>query len=157
MTPFRLRTAAPALALLALAACGSPPETAAAEAAPPQQPQPPSTDVPAPAAPSPAPAASAAPAGYYECYFYGDYGLQNGSMTSLRIHGPAEYEAMEERGRYAEADGTLRMESGPLAGRVAHLRESDGRPALVFVRKENEVDGRPTLDISDTWCYFEPR
>ncbi|HEX2210549.1 MAG TPA: hypothetical protein VHG93_22910, partial [Longimicrobium sp.] len=102
-------------------------------------------------------AQGAAPAGYYECYFHGDYGLQNSSMTSMRIHGPAEYEAMEERGRYTESDGTLRMETGPLAGRVAHLRESSGKPAIVFVRRENEVDGRPTIDISDTWCYFEPR
>lgn len=164
MTPFRLRSPAAVLATLALAACGATPESAAAESssAPPESPVP----APAPgaaqngAAPvtqAPAPARSAAPAGYYECYFHGDYGLQNSSMTSMRIHGPAEYEAMEERGRYTESGGTLRMETGPLAGRVAQLRESSGKPAIVFIRKENEVDGRPTIDISDTWCYFEPR
>ena len=58
---------------------------------------------------------------------------------------------------HAEAERTLRMETGPLAGRVAQVRESSGKPAIVFIRKENEVDGRPTIDISDTWCYFEPR
>lgn len=115
----------------------------------------------APEAPAPAeapPAGGAPPAGYYECYFHGDYGLQNSSMVSLRIHSATTYEAMEERGRYAfdAAARTLRMATGPLAGRVAGVRESDGRPAIVFVRKDNEVDGRPTIDISDTWCYFQP-
>lgn len=104
------------------------------------------------------PAAGAPPEGYYECYFYGDYGLQNSSMISMRIHSATAYEAMEERGRYAfeAAEKSLRMETGPLAGRVARLRESDGKPAIVFIRKENEVGGRPTIDISDTWCYHEP-
>jgi len=62
---------------------------------------------------------------------------------------------MEERGRYSETDGTLRMETGTLAGRVAHVRESSGKPAIVFIRRENEVGGRPTIDISDTWCYMK--
>ena len=94
MTPFRLRSPAAVLAILVLAACGAAQESAAAESssAPPESPVPP----PAPGiAQAPAPARSAAAAGYYECYFHGDYGLQNSSMTSMRIHGPAEYEAME--------------------------------------------------------------
>lgn len=157
MTPARTFFST-AVVAAALAACGSAPESAAAEPAESAAPAPPaSASAPAPAAMADAPAQGAAPAGYYECYFHGDYGLQNSSMTSLRIHGPAEYEAMEERGRYTESGGALRMETGPLAGRVAQLRESSGKPAIVFIRKENEVNGRPTIDISDTWCYFEPR
>ncbi|HEX6912635.1 MAG TPA: hypothetical protein VF142_19670 [Longimicrobium sp.] len=166
MSPFHPRSIPAALLVLTLAGCGATPESAAAESTA-AAPDAPATATPAPAAGSaPAPAAAtdagasaqgAAPAGYYECYFHGDYGLQNSSMTSIRIQGPAEYEAMDERGRYAESDGTLRMETGPLAGRVAQMRESSGKPAIVFIRKENEVDGRPTIDISDTWCYFEPR
>jgi hypothetical protein len=49
------------------------------------------------------------------------------------------------------------MQTGPLAGRLAELGESDGKPALIFKRKPNEVEGRPTIDISDTWCYHRPR
>lgn len=162
MSPFHTRFVPAALLVLFLAACGATPESAAAEstAGAPEAPAPgapASESTPAPAAEAQASARGAAPAGYYECYFHGDYGLQNSSMTSLRIHGPAEYEAMDERGRYTESDRTLRMDTGPLAGRVAQVRESDGKPAIVFVRKENEVNGRPTIDISDTWCYFEPR
>ena len=139
-------------ALLVAAACGA--ETEAAPGAEPAA----AAVTEQPSAPQPAPdVAGAPPAGDYECYVHGHYGLQNSSMVSLRVHGPAEYEAMEERGRYAVDGEALRMESGPLEGRVARLRESDGRPALVFIRDENEVGGRPTLDISDTWCYFEPR
>lgn len=164
MTPLRPTPCTAALLVLVLAACGAAPESAAAES--PSNPREFAAPAPVAAAaeseppagpPHAAPAQGAAPAGYYECYFHGDYGLQNSSMTSMRIHGPAEYEAMEERGRYTEADGTLRMETGPLAGRVARVRQSSGKPAIVFIRKENEVDGRPTMDISDTWCYFEPR
>lgn len=165
MSPFH-RFVPAALLVLFLAACGATPESAAAEstagasdAPAPGTPAPATESAPTPAAANHAGASAqgAAPAGYYECYFHGDYGLQNSSMTSLRIHGPAEYEAMEERGRYTESDRTLRMDTGPLAGRVAQLRESSGKPAIVFIRKENEVNGRPTIDISDTWCYFEPR
>jgi hypothetical protein len=153
-----------------LAACGQaqepPPETLAArtgasgDAAS-------SSEAPAVLASSGAPAATAAaaggetgggaPEGDHECYFHGAYGLQNSSMVSLRIHGPAEYEAMDERGRYTAGGEALRMETGPLAGRVARLRESSGKPAIVFLRRESEVDGKPTLDVSDSWCYFEPR
>lgn len=162
MSPLHPRSAPALLVSILLAACGSTPESAAAEstssapeAAAPGAPA--TASAPAHAADAGPPAQGAAPAGYYECYFHGDYGLQNSSMTSMRIHGPAEYEAMDERGRYTQSDGTLRMETGPLAGRVAQMRESSGKPAIVFIRKENEVDGRPTIDISDTWCYFEPR
>jgi hypothetical protein len=149
------------LAALLLAACAPDTDAAAADTADAPQPAAASTDAapatqPNPPANAPTTAQGAAPAGYYECYFHGDYGLQNSSMTSMRIHGPAEYEAMGERGRYAEADGRLQMETGPLAGRVSELRESSGKPAIVFIRRDNEVDGRPTIDISDTWCYLEP-
>lgn len=146
---------APLALAAALAACGPGAQADAAQGSA-------AVQAPAAAAPLPpaeeAPQEGAPPAGYYECYFYGDYGLQNSSLVSMRIHSATEYEALEERGRYRfdAAAGTVRMESGPLAGRVAGVRESDGKPALVFRRKDNEVDGKPTLDISDTWCYFQP-
>ncbi|MCC7266131.1 MAG: hypothetical protein IT546_02190 [Caulobacteraceae bacterium] len=105
------------------------------------------------------PAAAAPPAGHYECYFYGAYGLQNSSMTEISLLGGGRYEALGDRGRfqYDAGRGLLRMIGGGLAGRVAHAEESDGKPAIVFIRDENEVGGEPTIDISDTWCYFKPR
>lgn len=174
MPAIRLRTFSAILTTATLVACGSTPRAASAESAPestpaqPRQNQQPqggavtaAADRPRPAAAvateAPASTSGAVPVGYYECYFTGTYGMQTSSMTSMRIRGPAEYQAMDERGRYSQSDGALRMETGPLAGRVAHVRESSGKPAIVFIRKENEVDGKPTLDISDTWCYFEPR
>lgn len=119
---------------------------------------PPSSAAPAAEVTAPtAPAGEAPPAGYYEYYFHGTYGLQNSSLVSLDVIPATEYQALEERGRYAVDAGTLRMESGALAGRVAHLEESDGKPTIVFVRDEKEVDGRPTIDVGDTRCYHELR
>ena len=148
-----------ALATAPLAACA--PESEAADADTRVQaaetPAPDVADAPVPVA-AEAPREGAPPAGYYECHFYGTYGLQVSSMVSMRIHSATDYEAMESRGayRFDPADRALRMESGPLEGRVARMKESDGKPAIVFVRTENEVDGKPTIDISDTWCYFKP-
>lgn len=154
------RTRLAALTLAAtLAACGPEAEADAAEGSPVGSAAAPAAAPAAVAEPAAdAPSEGAPPAGYYECYFYGDYGLQGSSMTSVRIHSATEYEAMEERGRYAfdAAEGTLRMGTGPLAGRVARVRESGGKPAIVFLRKDNEVDGEPTIDVYDTWCYFQP-
>ncbi len=145
----------PFLLAVLLAACGS--DAPEAGAAVPRGSAPAASA--APSAPVNAPPAEGAPpAGYYECYFHGHYGLQNSSMTSMRIHSATTYEAMEEQGsyRFDPVDRKLRMETGPLSGRVANLQESSGKPAIVFIRKDNEVDGKPTLDISDTWCYHEP-
>lgn len=99
------------------------------------------------------------PAGYYECYFTGLYGIQNSSMTSMNVLGDGRYEALGDIGSfgYDEGSNTLSMQGGGLAGLVAHLEQSDGKPAIVFIRKENEKGGTPAIDISDTWCYFEPR
>lgn len=145
----------PILLLAALVACDAP------APAPPPEPAAPSAPAPARAAAAQEPvdpaAGSTPPTGYYECYFHGDYGLQNSSMASLEIHSVTEYEAMEERGRYSAEGEAIRMETGSLAGRVAQMRTSSGKPAIVFIRKDNEVGGRPTIDISDTWCYHEPR
>ena len=103
--------------------------------------------------------AGAPPVGYYECYFYGTYGLQGSSITSIDILDDGRYRALGEVGSYSWDAGTntLDLTGAALAGRVAHMKQSDGKPAIVFVRKENEVGGKPTIDISDTWCYFEPR
>lgn len=155
-----LRRLFAALVLPALAACGTAQSAESAESAEAAAEQPAAAQALAagPEVPSSrAGGTQPAPTGEYECYFHGHYGLQNSSMTSMRILGPAEYEAMDERGRYTESAGTLRMATGALAGRVAHLRESDGKPAIVFLRGENEVDGKPALDLSDTWCYVQPR
>lgn len=103
--------------------------------------------------------ADAPPAGYYECYYYGSYGLENSSLIELHVVEGSRYRALDEVGtfQFDPGSGVLRLTSGALAGRLAHLKASDGRPAIVFLRKENEVGSRPTIDISDTWCYFEPR
>lgn len=99
------------------------------------------------------------PAGYYECYFYGFAGIQNSSMTSMNVLGDGRYEALVDAGGFAYDAGsnTLNLTGGGLAGLVAHIEQSDGKPAIVFIRKENEKGGTPAIDISDTWCYFEPR
>jgi len=99
------------------------------------------------------------PPGYYECYFYGFYGIQNSSMTAMNVLDGTRYEALGDVGSFAYDAGSnrLRLDGGGLSGLVAHIEESDGKPAIVFIRKENERDGEPVLDISDTWCYFEPR
>ncbi|MGQ7791333.1 hypothetical protein ACUN0C_02875 [Faunimonas sp. B44] len=103
--------------------------------------------------------ADAPPAGYYECYFYGSYGLENSSIIEMHVLEGSRYRALDEVGAFQvdPGSGVLRLTSGALTGRIAHLKASDGKAAIVFLRKENEVGGRPTIDISDTWCYFEPR
>jgi hypothetical protein len=99
------------------------------------------------------------PAGYYECYFYGLYGLQNSSMTSMSVRDATHYEALGDTGgfTYDAGSNTLNLTGGGLDGLVAHIEQSDGKPAIVFLRKENETGGMLALDIEDTWCYFEPR
>jgi hypothetical protein len=99
------------------------------------------------------------PAGYYECYFYGFSGIQGSSMTSMNVLGEGRYEALGDAGNftYDAGSNTLNLAGGGLAGLVAHIEQSDGKPAIVFIRKENERGGTPAIDISDTWCYFEPR
>jgi hypothetical protein len=108
----------------------------------------------------PAFAASGPPAGYYECYFYGPYGIQNSSMISMTVRDATRYEALGDVGRftYDAGSNTLNLVDGGLAGLVAHIEQSDGKPAIVFIRKENQTeDGMPVIDVEDTWCYFEPR
>jgi hypothetical protein len=45
------------------------------------------------------------------------------------------------------------MTSGPLKGRVAHYSSSPHK-AISFRREENTRNGRPTVDVSTTYCYF---
>ena len=129
MLLFGLRSSSIALAGIVLAACGSA-ESAATQSPASQPAQSVAKSASAPSADAPIATASrgVAPSAYYECYFHGDYGLQNSSIISLRIHGPAEYEAMEERGRYSETDGTLRMETGT-PGRARGPRAREQRQA----------------------------
>jgi hypothetical protein len=104
--------------------------------------------------------AAGPPAGYYECYFYGPYGIQNSSMISMNVRDATRYEALGDVGRftYDAGSNTLNLVDGGLAGLVAHIEQSDGKPAIVFIRKENQTeDGMPVIDVEDTWCYFEPR
>lgn len=99
------------------------------------------------------------PAGYYECYIYGPYGIQNSSMTSMNVRDATHYEALGDAGgfTYDPGSNTLNLTGGGLDGLVAHIEQSDGKPAIVFIRKENETGGMPALDVEDTWCYFESR
>lgn len=99
------------------------------------------------------------PLGYYECYYYGyNSELALSSIVAVHLHTATEYESMGERGRYVfEPDGAvLRMTTGALTGHVAQMKTSSGKPAIVFDRAANEVDGKPTIDVSTTWCYKEP-
>jgi hypothetical protein len=85
-------------------------------------------------------------------------GMWLSSIEAITVGPAGQYATVGETGTFsADAAGTLRFSGGFLAGRVAHLKESDGKPAIVFIRDENEVGGEPTIDASDTWCYFEPR
>lgn len=106
------------------------------------------------------PSSVAAPRpGSYGCYFDdGPRGLSRSSLGALSLGPGSTYSALGGGGRYAwsRARAQLRMTSGPLKGRVAVYRQrgSDGKPAVVFRRRANEVHGKPTLDISDTYCTF---
>jgi hypothetical protein len=96
--------------------------------------------------PEAAPAASEGPpAGYYECYFYGFSGIQGSSLTSMNILGEGRYEALGEAGgfTYDAGSNTLNLTDGGLAGLVAHMEQSDGKPAIVFIREENESGEGP--------------
>ena len=85
------------------------------------------------------------PAGYYECYFYGTYGLQGSSVTSIDILDGGRYRALGEVGGYSWDAGTNRLDltGGALAGRVAHMKQSDDKPAIVFVRRRTRSGASP--------------
>jgi hypothetical protein len=56
--------------------------------------------------------------------------------------------------RYSRGGAKLKFKTGPLRKRVARYDPfSDTKEQLIFRRTENERHGKPTIDVSDTYCY----
>jgi hypothetical protein len=97
--------------------------------------------------------------GHYGCYFdQFPHGIGRSSIQYVEVLPGNRYREPRGSGAYTpdRATATLRMTSGPLAGHVAHYRTgTNGKPALLFERGENDgAGGRPTIDVSATYCYF---
>ncbi|HEU4976080.1 MAG TPA: hypothetical protein VFT50_13380 [Baekduia sp.] len=95
-------------------------------------------------------------AGHYGCETTTTMGLTRSSMQFIAIRGHNRYTAMGRPGkfRYSRKKATLRFRSGPLKRRVAHFRPDKKPKTIVFLRRENERHGKPTIDVSDTTCYL---
>lgn len=93
--------------------------------------------------------------GHYGCYTTTTMGLTRSSIDSIDIRPGSRYRAVGGGGRYRYSAGTakLRIASGPLRRRVARFQPG-ARPTIIFRRAENERRGKPTIDVSDTYCYF---
>lgn len=91
---------------------------------------------------------------------YGRIGLTHSDVRRCIFLLPSykrlqNYTQMFPSSRTFGAIATVHMTGGPLAGRVAHVPKGpNGRAALQFVRAENEVNGKPTIDVSSTSCYL---
>jgi hypothetical protein len=92
--------------------------------------------------------------GHYGCYTTTTLGLTRSSIQFVEIRSAKRYRALGDTGRYRYKRGKAKLafKSGPLRHRVA--RYEPGREAtLIFRRGENERRGKPTIDVSDTYCY----
>lgn len=95
------------------------------------------------------------PVGNYPCYYFGyNYALTSSSLTEISILPKQRMKIVGELVPFRLDGSTLTLEDGEFAGATAHLKTSDGKPAIVFIRKENEPKGHK-IDVSDTWRYFE--
>lgn len=96
------------------------------------------------------------PAGRYLCYFYAsdNYPLMSSSLTLIDILPKRRMSIAGEVVSFSFDGSALRLLDGSFAGVPAHLKTSDGKPAIVFRRKEVEAV-REKIDVSDTWCYFD--
>jgi hypothetical protein len=97
--------------------------------------------------------------GHYGCYFNQfPRGTGRSSIQYVEVLAGGRYREPRGSGAYTpdRATATLRFSTGPLAGHVAHYQTgTNGKPALVFERAENNgAGGRPTIDVSTTYCYF---
>ena len=96
------------------------------------------------------------PVGNYPCYYFGyNYALTSSSLTEISILSKQRMKIVGEIVPFRLNGSTLTLEDGEFAGATAHYKlDSDGKPAIVFVRKENEPKGHK-IDVSDTWCYLD--
>jgi len=99
------------------------------------------------------------PVGHYGCWFYfWGHGTWRSSISWVAISGPKTYQEPRGSGTYIfeRPKATLRMTSGPLAGRVAHIYIDDkGRKDILFTFQDNtDAHGKPTIDNGDTNCYL---
>lgn len=96
------------------------------------------------------------PVGKYPCYYFGyNYALTSSSLTEISILPKQRMKIVGETVPFRLSGSTLTLEDGAFAGATAHYKlDSDGKPAIIFVRKENEAKGHK-IDVSDTWCYLE--
>ncbi len=93
--------------------------------------------------------------GHYGCYTTTTMGLTRSSMQSIDVRAHNRYRAMGRTGRYrySRSTATMRFTSGPLRKRVAQYRPDKKPTTIIFYRVANEVHGKPTIDVSDTYCY----
>jgi hypothetical protein len=94
--------------------------------------------------------------GHYGCYTTTTLGLTRSSLQFIEIKGAHRYKALGRVGkfRYNRRTATLKMTSGPLKRRVARFRAEKKPKTIVFLRRANETKrGKPTIDVSDTYCY----
>ena len=96
------------------------------------------------------------PVGNYPCYYYGyNYALTSSSLTEIGILSSQRMKIVGETVKFDFDGGLLTLLEGEFKGATARYKlDSDGKPAIVFNRKENEAKGHK-IDVSDTWCYLE--
>lgn len=96
------------------------------------------------------------PVGNYPCYYYGyNYSLTSSSLTEISILPKQRMKIVGETVPFRLSGSILILSGGEFDGLTAHYKiDSDGKSAVVFIRKENEAKGYK-IDVSDTWCYLE--
>jgi hypothetical protein len=96
------------------------------------------------------------PVGKYLCYYYGyNYALTSSSLTEISILPKQKMKIVGENVSFSYEGTLLTLLEGEFKGATAHYKlDSDGKPAIVFIRKENETKGHK-IDVSDTWCYLD--
>jgi tetratricopeptide (TPR) repeat protein len=99
---------------------------------------------------------SSPPTGSYPCYYFGyNYALTSSSLTEISILNNQKMKIVGETVGFSFENSILTLLEGEFRGATARYKlDSDGKPAIVFNRKENEAKGHK-IDVSDTWCYLE--
>lgn len=99
---------------------------------------------------------SGPPTGNYLCYYYGyNYALTSSSLSDIDILSGLRMNIVGETVKFRQEGSILTLLEGKFKGATGQFRkDSDGKPAIVFRRKENEAKGHK-IDVSDTWCYLD--
>jgi hypothetical protein len=96
------------------------------------------------------------PTGNYLCYYYGyNYALTSSSLSDIDILSGLRMNIVGETVRFRQEGSILTLLEGKFKGATGlYKKDSEGKPAIVFRRKENETKGHK-IDVSDTWCYLD--